>query len=162
MHSSTCWTHNLTPCQKPAFPTSLAPKCLPSHKWHRHLSAQARSLRIILFFFTRWGRGACWGGRNHSWLLFFPYQQLYLSNHQVLLIPTPQVSHRWVHFSSCPFIHPFTNYLWSPFHLQGVILGAAVNVANIRLATLGSCLHGIIHCLVKEIFSKTNSYKRNK
>lgn len=46
--------------------------------------------------------------------------------------------------------------------MQGVILGAAVNVANIRLATLGSCLHGIIHCLVKEIFSKTNSYKRKR
>ena len=27
-----------------------------------------------------------------------------------------------------PSIHSFTNYLWSPFHLQGAILGAAVNV----------------------------------
>ena len=29
-----------------------------------------------------------------------------------------------------PSIHSFTNYLWSPFHLQGAILGATVNVVN--------------------------------
>ena len=105
-------THKLTPCQKPAFPTSLASS----------VSLRINDTTIYLlkpevwesFFFYKvrvggLGGGGFWGGRNHSWLLFSPCQQLYLSSHQVLLIPTPQVSHIWVHFSSCPFIHPFTH-----------------------------------------------------